>query len=257
MVQKGSFTVVARNTEFDPLAAIYNRCWGAEYHSEAFPVVKQLLLSSLSQNAVVLDVCCGTGQFTKRVRDSGFTVVGIDASEKMLSHARQNLPGTEFHIADVRSFSLGRQFDAAYCVFESLNHVPDLEGLTEAFHCIRRHLAPGASFLFDLNGEEAFTLYWNDTSAIVEDDMVCVLRSNYNEETRIATCQVTLFEDSPGWQRKDFKLQQTCHKRTEVHHALQAAGFESISLHNAEDVGMSEHLGFNRTFFLATVSKHF
>ncbi len=245
-----------RNTEFDPLAATYNRCWGAEYHAEVFPVVEKLLLSSVSEGATVLDICCGTGQFTKRVRDAGFPVTGVDASEKMLSHARENLPGTEFHLADVRHFSIDRQFDAAYCVFESLNHVPDLQALAQAFRCIRQCLAPGASFLFDLNGEEAFVLYWNDTSAIVENDMVCVLRSNYNEETRIAICQITLFEEAPSWQRKDFQLQQTCHKRAEVHEALYAAGFETVALYSAEDVGMSEHLGFNRTFFLATVPEH-
>jgi SAM-dependent methyltransferase len=245
--------LISRNTEFDPLATTYNRCWGAEYHSQAFPVVEHLLLANLVPGANVLDICCGTGQFTKRVCDAGFTVVGIDASEKMLNHARQNLPETEFHLADVRSFSLNHQFDAAYSVFESLNHVPDLDGLQSAFRSIRQSLAPGASFLFDLNGEEAFSLYWNDTSAIVEDDLVCVLRSNYNEETRLATCQITLFENAPAWQRKDFQLRQTCHARAEVQDALLSAGFESVTLHNAEDAGMSEHLGFHRTFFLATV----
>ena len=74
------------------------------------------------------------------------------------------------------NFRLARTFDAAYCVYESLNHVPDKEGLGMAFACIRRHLKPGAPFLFDLNREEAYILYWNNTDAIVEPDSAFITR---------------------------------------------------------------------------------
>jgi SAM-dependent methyltransferase len=230
---------------------MYNRCWGREYHSEAFPVVRRLLLSNLTTGSDVLDVCCGTGQFTYRVSDSGFHVTGIDASEEMLYYARENVPDGVFYAADVRDFSLGRRFRAAYSVFESLNHVPDLNGLTRAFGCIHQHLEKGAPFLFDLNGEHAFECYWNDTNAIVESDMVCVLRSEYNSESRIARCQITLFQQDKSWERNDFMLQQTCHPLNQVHAALESSGFDDIVLYNAQDLGMNEAYGYDRTFFLA------
>jgi SAM-dependent methyltransferase len=127
------------NQEFDPLAATYNQCWGAEYHAEAFPVIEHLLLSSIAPGACLLDVCCGTGQFTKRVHDAGFSVTGVDASGEMLRYAHQNAPACSFYRADAREFSLGRKFAGAYSVFESLNHIPDLKGLTSAFQSIHRH----------------------------------------------------------------------------------------------------------------------
>ena len=243
--------MIERNQEFDALAATYNRCWGAEYHSEAFPVVNHLLLSSLARQANVLDVCCGTGQFTRRVFDAGFVVTGIDASDEMLRYARENVPGSRFILADAREFSLDQKFAGAYSVFESLNHVPDLAGLSKAFLCVRRHLEPRARFVFDLNGEEAFIRFWNDTSAIVEDDRVCVLRSEYKEHSRLAQCHITLFEEKGAWERRDFTLRQTCHKKDDVCRALENAGFTGITLYDAEDTGMSEHNGYRRTFFLA------
>jgi ubiquinone/menaquinone biosynthesis C-methylase UbiE len=243
--------VIERNTEFDPLAGTYNRCWGAEYHAQAFPVLQHLLLSKLKPGANVLDVCCGTGQFTRRVRDAGFRLTGIDASAEMLRYACENVPDVEFHVADVREFFFNHRFAGAYSVFESLNHVPDLEGLSSAFRCIHSHLQPGAPFLFDLNGEEAFSLFWNDTSAIVEPDRVCVLRSEYNEDSRRAKCAITLFEQNPEWQRKDFVLQQTCHRLEDVQAALKQAGFANVTFFDAEDAGMSEHTGYHRTFVLA------
>jgi hypothetical protein len=105
--------------------------------------------------------------------------------------------------------------------------------------------------VFDLNGEEAFMRFWNDINAIVEPETVCVLRSEYQTDTRLAQCRITLFEQHSRWERQDFMLQQRCHKTNDVCAALENAGFRDITLYDAEDAGMSEHTGYNRTFFLA------
>ncbi len=241
------------NNEYDPFAAIYNRHWGADYRKEALPILERLLLSRLKSGQSVLDVCCGTGQITATVRDKGFEVVGIDASSEMLRYARENFPQGELHHADARDFDLNRKFHAAYSVFESLNHIPDIADLEKAFRQIRKHLRPKAPFLFDLNGEEAFDLYWNTTDAVVADDRVCVLRMEYDSETRQATCNATQFEGGPpNWTRTDFTLRQTCHELGDVDSALRDAGFKDVSLFDARDVGMKGDAGYARTFLLAT-----
>lgn len=244
--------MIEPNTEFDPFASIYNRFWGAEYHAQAFPVVERVLLSRRAPSADVLDVCCGTGQFTAKVQQRGLSVHGVDASERMIHYARQNAPGVSFTVADVRSFSLNCKFDAAYSVFESLNHVPDIEGLDMAFSNVRLHLRPWSPFLFDLNREDAFVAYWNDTHAIVEDDIVCALRSNYDEAARVATCDITAFQRvEDGWTRSDFAVRQTCHDLDAVHETLKRAGFKDVTLYDSRDLGMTGEIAHARTFFLA------
>ena len=116
------------NSEYDPFARIYNRYWGVAYRAEAFPIVKRLLLSRLKPGASLLDVCCGTGQFTEQIRQQGFDMAGIDASGEMIAYARKNAPEVSLTVADARAFALGRKFAGAYSVFESLNHIPDLAG---------------------------------------------------------------------------------------------------------------------------------
>ncbi len=244
-----------RNIEYDPFAAIYDRYWGEEYHAQAFPVVERLLLSRLPRGARVLDVCCGTGKFTATVRQLGFALAGIDASDGMLAYARRNAPEVDFTLADVRSFSLHRKFDAAYSVFESLNHVPDVNGLQAAFSRVREHLKRGALFLFDLNREDAFFAQWNETNAIVGKADACITRSEYDEASRVGTCHFTAFElVNDSWTRRDFTLHQTCHEMNAVHDTLSTAGFADISLYDAGDLGMDEHTGYARTFFLATAA---
>lgn len=246
---------VKRNREYDPFARIYNRYWGVDYRTEVAPVVRRLLLSRLPVGAAVLDVCCGTGQFTEEVRRLGYDVAGMDASGEMIRYARENAPGVDFTVADVRDLRLKRRFDAAYSVYESLNHVPDAAGLKLAFACIRKHLKPGGPFLFDLNREEAYILYWNHSDSIVEDDSVCVMRSEFDEETKIGKYDIAAFERvgpeaSNEWRREDFTLRQTCHNFGAVHNALFETGFRDVTMYDARDAGMKGDVGYGRTFFL-------
>lgn len=53
-------------------------------------------LDKLPQGAKVLDLGCGTGHLCEFIRDKGFEVVGLDPSEGMLGHARENFPNIEF-----------------------------------------------------------------------------------------------------------------------------------------------------------------
>jgi SAM-dependent methyltransferase len=249
---------IERNREYDPFARIYNRYWGADYRTEVAPVVSRLLLSRIPAGASVLDVCCGTGQFTEEVRRLGYEIAGMDASAGMIRYARENAPGVKFTVADVRDFRLGRKFDAAYSVYESLNHVPDIAGLKLAFACIRRHLKPGAPFLFDLNREEAYVLYWNCSDSIVEEASVCVMRSEFDEKTKTGKYEVAAFERAEGessneWRREDFTLRQTCHNFSAVHKALFETGFRNVTMYDARDVGMKGDVGYGRTFFLCLV----
>ena len=241
-----------RNTEYDPFARVYNRHWGKDYRAEALPIVEKLLLSRLAPGAAVLDVCCGTGQFTQSVRTLGYDVAGIDASGEMIAFAAQNAPGAALTVADARSFSLDRKFDAAYSVFESLNHIPDRQGLLSVFRAVRKHLKPRAPFLFDLNREPAFILYWNTVDALVAEEDVCVLRMDYDEQTRVGACRMTTFRKDRVWERDDFTIRQTCHEDYDVQDALREAGFRDIALCDARDAGMEGDAGYARTFYLVT-----
>jgi SAM-dependent methyltransferase len=241
------------NREYDPFARLYNRHWGADYRIEVTPIVERLLLSRVAAGTAVLDVCCGTGQFTQQIRQLGYEVAGLDASGEMIRYARQNAPGVQFTVADVRDFTLASTFDAAYCIYESLNHVPDAEGLAMAFARIRAHLKAGAPFLFDLNREEAYILYWNNTDAAVERDNVFIAKSRYDEDTKLGTCDITTFDltGNGEWRREDFTLHQTCHSMSAAQDALFDAGFKDVTLQDARDAGMPGDAGYARTFFLA------
>jgi SAM-dependent methyltransferase len=106
------------------------------------------------QAGAVLELACGTGQLTIPVAQQGLPTVGVDLSAAMLTVARQraSTAGTSvgFVQADMRQFSLGREFDLIFVARNSLLHLLTTEDLVAAITAVRRHLAPKGIFAFDI-----------------------------------------------------------------------------------------------------------
>jgi SAM-dependent methyltransferase len=102
----------------------------------------------------VLELACGSGRFTLPLAKGGAQVTAGDLSRTMLERARAaahvNGVVVDFFELDMRNFQLGMQFDAIVVAANSLMHLHTAEDFAQAFAAIRRHLAPGGVFAFDV-----------------------------------------------------------------------------------------------------------
>lgn len=102
----------------------------------------------------VLELACGTGRVTIPVAQSGVEIVGLDQSPSMLAHARTKAEAAGVKIAwveaDCRTFALSRRFALILMAFNSMQHLHDLASLAALFANVRRHLAPGGRFIFEV-----------------------------------------------------------------------------------------------------------
>jgi SAM-dependent methyltransferase len=90
----------------------------------------------------VLDVACGTGEHARWLRaDAGFDVDGIDLDPAMIAIAARKNPEGAFATHDMRSFDLGRRYDAVLCLFSSIAYVLTIENLTRTLERFRDHIA--------------------------------------------------------------------------------------------------------------------
>lgn len=64
----------------------------------------------------VLEIGCGTGRWSRALRDLGASVTAIDLSEHVTSANRARIPGITFLSGDVLSMSEDRRFDVAVSV---------------------------------------------------------------------------------------------------------------------------------------------
>ncbi|THF81663.1 class I SAM-dependent methyltransferase [Cohnella fermenti] len=114
------------------------------------------LLSDYKAGKAVLDVGCGTGREVAALRRAGYEAVGLDNSEEMLAWARTHHPGAEFVHGDQADFSLGRRFDALYCVGSTFLYNFTNEAVLASLRSFRRHLQPGGLLYLDMRNAAFF-----------------------------------------------------------------------------------------------------
>jgi SAM-dependent methyltransferase len=237
-------------SDYDDFAFTYNRHWG-EVSLEWLPIYERLLLRRLPPGSRLLDLCCGTGQLTRRLSARGFQVIGLEGSDQMLRFARRHVPGVSFTHQDARHFKLPARVAGVISAFDSLNHIMTLPELTEVFGCVFNVLAEGGHFLFDLNTEGGYLHHWCGDTDIVDDDLVCVMRSDYESNQKFAWANTTILRLIKGqWRRSDFVLTQKCYSDSEVRAALRQAGFITVESYeqgkNLETIGAE-----GRVFYVA------
>ncbi|MEV4348215.1 class I SAM-dependent methyltransferase [Actinoplanes sp. NPDC049596] len=106
------------------------------------------------QGGRILELGCGTGHKLIPLAADGHPCVGLDFSPDMLAEARRKADergvAVEWVQGDMRAFDLGRTFDLVFITANSLLHLHEADDLVSCFRSVRRHLAPGARFVFDV-----------------------------------------------------------------------------------------------------------
>lgn len=96
----------------------------------------------------LLEVACGTGKHLEHLK-AHYEAVGLDLDAKQLEEARRRNPEVVFYQGDMRTFDLGRTFDAITCLFSAIGHAGSVEGLEAAVYTMARHLNPGGVLLVE------------------------------------------------------------------------------------------------------------
>jgi len=105
----------------------------------------------------LLDLGCGTGNYTLAFREAGFEVEGLDLSAEMLAKARDKAPDLRWHHGDARALPFeSERFDAVSCVLAT-HHI---DPLAQALREIARVLRPGGVFATFTSTPEQIRGFW-------------------------------------------------------------------------------------------------
>jgi SAM-dependent methyltransferase len=175
-------------TPYTKLAAHYDLGWGdfAE-SSQAF------ILGTLSDYEVesgrILELACGTGILAIHLARSGHAVVGIDLSPEMIAIARekgQHVNGVEFTVADMRNPNLSPGFDAALCMFDSLNYLLTPKDVLEVLTSVSSMLQKHGVFIFDFNRPLIYSAHNGETVKKQTEGGTLLMDLHYEATQRIA-----------------------------------------------------------------------
>ncbi|HEV3001230.1 MAG TPA: class I SAM-dependent methyltransferase [Solirubrobacteraceae bacterium] len=138
--------VLAPQPTFGPdHAGVYEvtyRTRGKDWPAEARDVARRV--RALRPDArSLLDVACGTGAHLETFRACFDRVEGVEPAPAMRERAEGRLPGVTIHDEDMRSFDLGRRFDAVTCLCTAIAYVETVGEMRDAVRCMADHLTPG------------------------------------------------------------------------------------------------------------------
>lgn len=137
--------------EYDKIADVYDKVIGD--FSDTSDYLNRTLKKYFKQGKekpALLELGCGTGNNLIALKDR-FRITGIDSSAKMLSAAKKKIPGADFYIKDIRSFSFGKKFDIIFCLYDTLNHLTYFDEWKKLFRNVSGHLKYSGIFIFDIN----------------------------------------------------------------------------------------------------------
>ncbi len=101
----------------------------------------------------VLELGCGTGRVLLAIAAEGLDCTGLDVSPAMLAVLRSKaLPrNLRSVVAPMQRFDLGdARYALIFSAFRAFQHLVEVEDQLGCLACVRRHLAPGGLFAFDV-----------------------------------------------------------------------------------------------------------
>ena len=230
-------------------ARAYQLRWGG-FARQATPQLLDFYASTAAgqQRQPVLDLCCGTGVASLGCLEAGYPVTGLDLSAHMLAYARENTEGyagrtrttgprANFVQADAADFALAGQFGLAICLYDAINHLPDLAALRNCFRCTAAAVAPGGVFIFDLNTRRGLRR-WNVTSVDHSAETLVITHSSFDGSGERALLNITGFvrQDDGRFERFDEAVYNTIFEVQTVLWLLLDQGWASAHAARLDDL---------------------
>jgi len=240
-------------SQFGDLAPYYDALMMGVPYTMWVEYLEALLKMHGSSPKTVLDVACGTGNVSEILAKRGYQVTGIDNSPGMIEAAKAKHGLAEYQVADLTVMELGRQFDLAVSLFDSLNYVLDPNALAQGFVRIYAHLKPGSLLIFDVNTIYALANRFFDQSDQAEtSNPRYVWKSEWDPETSICTVRMLFETTAADGSVSQFKEvhRQRGYELSELAGMLESAGFREVTIYHAYDFRRPAKRS-DRVFFVA------
>ena len=183
-----------------------------------------------------VDLACGTGSVALLLAEKGLQVTAVDLSEEMLTVASQKAQELEdqpaFVCQPLQELRLPRGVDLAVCALDSLDYITDPADCAEAILRVYKVLNPGGIFIFDVNTPEKLRAMDGQVFLDEDEDVYCVWRGEFDEETNICSYGMDLFQRRGDvWVRSFEEHREYAYSIEQLKDYLKAAGFTHIRVY--------------------------
>ena len=244
---------------YEALAASYDRLTNDVDYRAAVDFYNEILRREGLSPRTAVDLACGTGSVTALLAGQGIAVIGVDMSEEMLTQAAAKTMDMEnpprFVCQRLQELHLPRGVDLAVCALDSLDYVTRPSDCKEAIRRVYKALNPGGIFIFDVNTPEKLRAMDAQVFLDEDDDVYCVWRGEFDEETNICSYGMDLFQRHGAyWARSFEEHREYAYSQAQLTGYLKAAGFTHIEVYADREFTAPRH-GEQRIYLKARKGK--
>ena len=244
---------------YHALAVSYDRLTNDVDYEATVAFYNEILKREGLKPRTAVDLACGTGSVTAILARQGLDVTGVDLSEEMLTVAMEKVMDMErpprFICQSLQTLKLPRGVDLATCALDSLDYITDPADCAEAIRRVYKALNPGGIFIFDVNTPEKLRAMDGQVFLDEDDDVYCVWRGEFDEETNICSYGMDLFQRRSNlWERSFEEHREYAYSQAQLTEYLKAAGFTHIEVY-ADRKFTAPAEGEQRIYFKARKGK--
>ena len=233
---------------YHALAASYDRLTNDVDYEKIVAFYNEIMKRESVCPKTAVDLACGTGSVALLLAQNGLKVTAVDISPEMLTVAADKCGDMDnrpvFVCQSLQELHLPRGVDLAVCALDSLDYITGPADCEMAIRRVYKVLNPGGCFIFDVNTPEKLRAMDGQVFLDEDDDVYCVWRGEFDEETNICSYGMDLFQrEGDMWLRSFEEHKEYAYSAQQLTQYLKDAGFTSIRVYadrRMEDPGENE-----------------
>ena len=225
---------------YTDFAGVYARIMQDIPYDRWTKIIHRILKEHRIKDGLVLDLACGTGEMTRRLKALGYDMIGVDSSADMLQEAyKEDTEGILYLQQDMRSFELYGTVRAIVSTCDSMNYLTKEKDLVKTLKLVNNYLDPDGVFIFDLKTVHFYKDVMGDrVEAQNLEDCSYIWDNLYDEKRHLNEYDLTLFIREGETYRKSEEIHlQRAYTLTEIKKAIKSAGMVFLDAFDEHDGG--------------------
>ena len=175
---------------YSKFAWFYDRLTGNVDYDLISRQIDRLVKRFGGRKNILLEIGCGTGSLCEKMSGLGYDVIGVDASQEMLTEAldKKYESGSEIQYLcqDMTELDMYGTIDVTVSVLDSINHLADIEAIRKAFERVSLFAFPDGLFIFDVNTVYKHREILANNSYIYDDldGLFCSWQNEYSSQDK-------------------------------------------------------------------------
>lgn len=208
------------------------------------------ICSLLHENGVdgglLLDLGCGTGTLSFLLEQKGFDVIGVDASEDMLSVANEKKYDEDssalFLCQKAEELNLYGTIQCAVSSLDTFNHIDSIEKIEKAISLVSLFMDMNGIFIFDMNTPHKHKIVLGNNTFVYDmDEVYCVWQNSYDENAERTDIDLDFFiknEDNEDYERYSESFSEYIYEIVDIVNIIKKSGFTLLG--TIDDYSKSE-----------------